>query len=129
MFSLNRGDEYLPSTLPSANGTLFWSATRGIAERQLFIKVRPAHVYSFPPYIFGQVSNTADTAQNITFQLPFDKVSSAGTVQLLTGAANDSNTPDAPKTIVPTDQFIKTGKSFGWTAPGYSVAVLTVGIQ
>jgi alpha-N-arabinofuranosidase len=42
LFSLNRGDEYLPSTLPIANGTLFWSVTRRITTNELLIKVNRA---------------------------------------------------------------------------------------
>jgi alpha-L-arabinofuranosidase len=62
----------------------------------------------------------------MTFQLPFANVASSGTVQLLTGDANASNTPDAPKSVVPSNQTVVTGTTFRWTAPGYSVAVLTV---
>ncbi|KZP02514.1 glycoside hydrolase family 51 protein [Athelia psychrophila] len=64
MFSLNRGDVYLPSTFPSANGTLFWSVTKKNVTNELFIKV----------------ANTITTAQNITFQLPFSNFSSTGSV-------------------------------------------------
>jgi len=40
LFSLNRGDEYLPSTLPSSSGTLFWSVTRKTSPSEVIIKVR-----------------------------------------------------------------------------------------
>lgn len=39
MFSLSKGTEYLPSTLPSRTGTVFWSVTRDTSTRQIFIKV------------------------------------------------------------------------------------------
>jgi hypothetical protein len=40
LFSLNRGDEYLPSTLPNSSGTLFWSVTRKTSPSEVIIKVR-----------------------------------------------------------------------------------------
>jgi len=110
MFSLNRGDEYLPSTLPSSSGTLFWSVTRRKATNELLIKI----------------SNTDGTPQSMTFQLPFANVASTGTVQLLKGDANASNTPDSPNSVISSNQTVVTGVTFEWTAPGYSVAVLTV---
>lgn len=42
MFSLSKGTEYLPSTLPSRTGTVFWSVTRDARTRQIFIKVAQA---------------------------------------------------------------------------------------
>lgn len=62
----------------------------------------------------------------MTFRLPFTNVAPKGTVQLLTGAAAASNTLDAPTSVVPSNQTVATGMTFNWTAPGYSVAVLTV---
>ncbi|KAF9446455.1 glycoside hydrolase family 51 protein [Macrolepiota fuliginosa MF-IS2] len=41
LFSLNRGDEYLPSTLPSRTGTLHWSVVRKTSANQIIIKVSP----------------------------------------------------------------------------------------
>ncbi|KAF9440964.1 glycoside hydrolase family 51 protein, partial [Macrolepiota fuliginosa MF-IS2] len=38
LFSLNRGDEYLPSTLPSRTGTLHWSVVRKTSANQIIIK-------------------------------------------------------------------------------------------
>jgi len=40
MFSTNRGDAYLPSTLPSKTGTLFWSVVRKNSGNQIIIKVK-----------------------------------------------------------------------------------------
>jgi hypothetical protein len=37
MFSESQGDEYLPTTLPQASGTVFWSVTR--TQDKLFVKV------------------------------------------------------------------------------------------
>lgn len=42
LFSLNRGDVYLPSTLPARTGTLFWSVTRSNAGN-VIIKVSFCH--------------------------------------------------------------------------------------
>ena len=39
MFSLNKGEEYLPSTLPTQGGAVHWSVTRSNSENALFIKV------------------------------------------------------------------------------------------
>ncbi|TFY83798.1 hypothetical protein EWM64_g208 [Hericium alpestre] len=109
LFSLNRGDEYLPSTLPSADGTLFWSVARRTSPREVIIKI----------------SNTAATPAPIAFQLPF-AVQSSGTAQVLSGAQNASNTPETPDLVVPKTSTIGTGKSFNFTAGGFSVNVLTV---
>lgn len=41
LFSLNRGDEYLPSTLPNPAGTLFWGVVRktSVTPNEIIIKV------------------------------------------------------------------------------------------
>ncbi|KAJ3731281.1 glycoside hydrolase family 51 protein [Lentinula guzmanii] len=97
LFSLNRGDEYLPSTLPDASGTTFWSV----------------------------VVNTVGTASNVTFQLPFP-VEDSATVQLLIGAETDSNTPNAPNTVSPQTSTITVDQTFAYNAPGFSVSALTL---
>ncbi|PPQ68457.1 LOW QUALITY PROTEIN: hypothetical protein CVT26_006044 [Gymnopilus dilepis] len=109
LFSLNRGDEYLPSTLPSTNGTLFWSVVRKTKTNQIIIKI----------------SNVAAAEAPVTFALPFKHVASTGTVQVLTGPATDSNTPESPNLIVPVNSTVHTGKTFTYTAPPVSVNVLT----
>ena len=38
LFGQNRGEEYLPSTLPERNGTLYWSVARN--DSAVIIKVR-----------------------------------------------------------------------------------------
>jgi alpha-N-arabinofuranosidase len=108
LFSLNRGDSYIPSTLPTPTGTLFWSVVR--KTNQIIIKI----------------SNTAATAAPVTFVLPFHTVSSTGTAQVLRGAGTDSNTPTTPNLIVPVNSIISTGKTFTYTAPAVSVNVLTL---
>ncbi|KAJ8482482.1 hypothetical protein ONZ51_g5328 [Trametes cubensis] len=98
LFSLNRGDQYLPSTLPTRGDTLHWS-----------------------------VANAGSSAENITFQLnQFGTVSGSGTLQLLTGPETASNTPEAPETVVPKTSTIRTGKTFTYNAPAFSVSVITV---
>ncbi|KAK7046838.1 putative alpha-L-arabinofuranosidase A [Favolaschia claudopus] len=109
LFSLNRGDEYLPSTLPVQNGTLFWSVVRKISTQQIIIKI----------------SNTVESAADLTFELPFRSVAKTGTAQVLTGAANASNTPTTPNLVVPKNSTIATGKRFSYIAPGFSVSVLS----
>lgn len=46
--------------------------------------------------------------------------------QVLTGAANASNTPTTPNLVVPKNSTISTGKTFSYTAPAFSVSVLTL---
>jgi len=113
LFSLNRGDEYLPSTLPSRTGTLFWSVARKTSTNQIIIKI----------------SNTVATAAPLTFNVPFNTVATSGTAQVLSGAATTSNTPTTPNAAVPKTSTITTGKTFTYNAPGFSVSVLTFTAQ
>ncbi|KAJ7201645.1 alfa-L-arabinofuranosidase precursor [Mycena pura] len=106
---LNRGDEYIPSTLPNATGTLFWSVVRKTSNQEIIIKI----------------SNTVGTAAPVTFVLPFATVARTGTAQVLSGAAAASNTPTTPAAVVPKNSTITTGKTFTYNAPGFSVSVLT----
>ncbi|KAJ7716262.1 alpha-L-arabinofuranosidase C-terminus-domain-containing protein [Mycena maculata] len=110
LFSLNRGDEYIPSTLPDELGTLFWSVVRQTSTQEIIIKV----------------SNTVGTTAPLTFVLPFATVANTGTAQVLTGAATASNTPTTPNLVVPKNSTIPTGKTFSYNAPGFSVSVLTL---
>ncbi|KAJ3795568.1 glycoside hydrolase family 51 protein [Lentinula aff. detonsa] len=111
LFSLNRGDEYLPSTLPDASGTTFWSVVRRTSVT--------------PNEIIVKVVNTVGTASNVTFQLPFP-VEDSATVQLLIGAETDSNTPNAPNTVSPQTSTITVDQTFAYNAPGFSVSALTL---
>ncbi|KAI0354496.1 glycoside hydrolase [Trametes cingulata] len=111
LFSANKGDQYLPSTLPTQNDTLHWSVTRSSKSGQTFIKV----------------ANAGPSAHRVTFELSqFTSVSSSGTLELLTGPEAASNTPEAPHTIVPKTSKIRTGKKFTYEAPAFSVGVITV---
>ncbi|KAI0341480.1 glycoside hydrolase family 51 protein [Trametopsis cervina] len=110
LFSLNKGDEYIPSTLPSANGTLFWSVVRSTASNSIIIKV----------------VNTVGTAAPVTFQLPFRTVASSGTLQLLQGAETACNTPEQPTLVTPVTSKIATGKTIIYTAPAFSLSIITV---
>ncbi|KAJ6461978.1 glycoside hydrolase family 51 protein [Mycena vulgaris] len=115
LFSVNKGDEYLPSTLPdsSANGTLFWSVTRWSSTGELVIKI----------------SNTASATADMTFVLPFETVSDVGTAQVMTGAGTASNTPEIPNLITPVTTQIPTAATFNYTAPAISVTVITLSAQ
>jgi len=110
LFSLNRGDEYLPSTLPSPTGTLFWSVVRKTSTREIIIKI----------------SNTVGNTAPLTFVLPFGTVAKSGSAQVLVGAGTASNTPTTPDLVVPKNSTIPTGKTFSYDAPGFSVSVLTL---
>jgi len=113
LFGQNRGDEYLPSTLPSRTGTVFWSVVRKTSTHQIIIKI----------------SNTAATASSLTFNLPFTTVATTGTAQVLTGTGTASNTPTSPNLITPKSSTITTGRSFSYNAPAVSFSVLTFTAQ
>ncbi|KAG7091743.1 hypothetical protein E1B28_008144 [Marasmius oreades] len=133
LFAQNRGDSYLPSTLPSRNGSLHWSVARS-GTNGIIIKAR-----SFPvlrsltskltctPHLQKiQVANAGSSTQTLTFSLPFNTVSSTGTLQLLTGASTASNTPDTPSAVTPRNSTITTGKTFSYQAQAFSVGVITL---
>ncbi|TDL26965.1 glycoside hydrolase family 51 protein [Rickenella mellea] len=110
MFSLNKGDEYLPSTIPSQSGTVFWSVTRRTATKEVLIKI----------------ANTNGTPASLTFNLPYATVHATGTATVLTGAQTAGNSPSAPDSIVPTTTKFNAGKTFTYNAAGWSVDVLSV---
>ncbi|KAH9831153.1 glycoside hydrolase family 51 protein [Rhodofomes roseus] len=110
LFSVNVGDEYLPSTLPTENGALYWTISRNSTSNDVFIKV----------------VNPVSDEQDVLFDLAFTSVASSGTLQLLQGSQNDSNTPEIADLVTPHTSTIATGQTFDYTAPGYSVSVITV---
>ncbi|KAI0777744.1 glycoside hydrolase family 51 protein [Trametes elegans] len=111
LFALNRGDQYLPSTLPARGGSLHWSITRASDSGKTFIKV----------------ANAGNAAQSVSLDLSqFSSVANTGTLELLTGPETASNTPEAPGTVVPKTSTISTGKAFTYDAPAFSVGVITV---
>ncbi|KJA14844.1 glycoside hydrolase family 51 protein [Hypholoma sublateritium FD-334 SS-4] len=110
LFSVNRGDEYLPSTLPDQLGTVFWSVVRNTAAKEIVIKI----------------SNVDSAPALLTFVLPFEQVGAKATLQLLTGNATASNTPATPNLFAPVTSSITAGKTFNFTAPAVSVSVITV---
>ncbi|KAF7797072.1 hypothetical protein EIP86_008264 [Pleurotus ostreatoroseus] len=107
---LNKGDEYIPSTLPTNGGTVHWSVTRITSTNTLNIKV----------------ANAGSSAATVAFTLPFGTVASTGTLQQITGPATASNTPEAPNTVVPVTSTISTGKTINLNAPAFSVSLITV---
>lgn len=58
--------------------------------------------------------------------LAFGNVANFGTLQLLHGPPNSSNTPENPDLVTPQKSTIMTGKTFNYTAPSYSLSVITV---
>ncbi|THH09564.1 hypothetical protein EW145_g1917 [Phellinidium pouzarii] len=107
LFSLSKGTEYLPSTLPSTDGVVSWSVTRDTRTHEVFVKV----------------VNTAAAAADLSFELPFH-VSAQGSVQMLGGSvasANLSNTPVTPAAVVPQMSSVRVGSTFFYSAPGFSV--------
>ncbi|OAX30589.1 hypothetical protein K503DRAFT_213155 [Rhizopogon vinicolor AM-OR11-026] len=111
LFSVNRGTEYLPSTLPTVKGTLYWSVTRD--KSTVIIKI----------------ANTGIAAEQMIFELPTISVQSSGTAIVLSGSATASNSPETLNAVMPVTSQIKTGKSFSYAAPAYSVNVLRVMVQ
>ncbi|KAL1732386.1 glycoside hydrolase superfamily [Schizophyllum commune] len=110
LFGQNRGEEYLPSTLPERNGTLYWGVARN--DSAVIIKV----------------ANLATDAASLTFQLPFDSVAESGVLTYITGSETDENTPEQPNLITPQTSTVDTGTTFNYTAPGSSFGVLVVGV-
>ena len=74
----------------------------------------------------AQVVNPTSTDENMTFSLGFGNVANFGTLQLLHGPPNSSNTPENPDLVTPQKSTIMTGKTFNYTAPSYSLSVITV---
>ncbi|KAK0218701.1 glycoside hydrolase superfamily [Armillaria fumosa] len=105
LFGVYRGDEYIPSTLPARNGTMFWSVVRKTS-----------------------VINRNDNATDVTFQLPFN-VSNTATVTVLTGAKTSANTPSDPDLVLPQTSSISTGSTFDYSAPAFSVNVMVLNIE
>ncbi|PBK63683.1 alfa-L-arabinofuranosidase precursor [Armillaria solidipes] len=114
LFGVYRGDEYIPSTLPARDGTVFWSVVRktSVTPNELIIKV----------------INRNDNATDVTFQLPFN-VSNAAAVTVLTGAKTSANTPSDPDLVLPQTSSISTGSTFDYSAPAFSVNVLVLNIE
>ncbi|KAF9051818.1 glycoside hydrolase family 51 protein [Panaeolus papilionaceus] len=110
MFSVNRGDSYLPSTLPTKGGTLHWSVVRKNSGNQIIIKI----------------ANNASNGESLTFNLPFNTISSTGTAEVLSGSAAAANTPSSPNAVHPVTSTISTGKSFTYNAPALSFTVITL---
>ncbi|KAH0585745.1 hypothetical protein H2248_008954 [Termitomyces sp. 'cryptogamus'] len=75
LFNQNRGDEYIPSTLPSRTGTIFWSVVRNTTAQSIIIKV----------------SNTIAKETSLTFNLPFTTVTTTGSL-----VASESKRPRYP---------------------------------
>ncbi|EPS93982.1 hypothetical protein FOMPIDRAFT_94932, partial [Fomitopsis schrenkii] len=110
LFAVNLGDEYIPSTLPTENGALYWSITRNSTSNDVYIKI----------------VNPTSGNEDVEFELAFSNVASSGTLQLLQGAQTDSNTPTTPGLVTPQTSTITTGMTFNYTAPSYSISVITV---
>ncbi|KAI0037106.1 arabinofuranosidase [Vararia minispora EC-137] len=109
MFSANKGDWYLPSTLANTAGTLFWSVVKQDTPLAFILKI----------------SNAGTATASLVFELP-SAVASSGTLIQLQGSATDSNTPDNPNLIVPVTSTIAAKQNLTFTAPALSLSVITV---
>ncbi|KAF9465655.1 alfa-L-arabinofuranosidase precursor [Collybia nuda] len=108
LFSTNRGVSLMTSTLPNPSGTIFWTITRNSASQYVF-----------------KIVNVAADLENVTFKLPVSV--SAGTLIVLQGDPEASNTPETPGLVVPvTTSYSLSGakNTFVYAAPPYSVSIL-----
>lgn len=110
LFGNYRGDVYLPSTLPSSSGTLFWSVIRNNATSQLYIKI----------------ANVGSSSATLQFNLPYGTISSTGAAIVLMGSETTSNTPNDPYAAVPVTSTIDTGATFTYNSVAWSFSVLIV---
>ncbi|KAF8067641.1 glycoside hydrolase family 51 protein [Lyophyllum atratum] len=109
LFSVNKGDEYLPSTLPSPSGTLFWSVTRKTSTNEIIVS--------------NNAAVTADLAFIFPPSLPVANVAKA---EILTGPSGATNSPATPNLVVPFTITVPAGQVFNYTAPPLSVSILTL---
>ena len=77
------------------------------------------------PAVYVKVANAGSETANVEFSLPFS-VAPTGTLTVLTGGQNDSNTPAGPDFVVPVTSSFAAGQTFTITAPAYSVNVLNL---
>lgn len=64
---------------------------------------------------------------DLVFELPeFTDVATNGTAELLTGPRTAANTPATPGVITPVTSSIVTGNTFNYTAPAWSLTVITL---
>ncbi|KAF9456916.1 glycoside hydrolase [Collybia nuda] len=106
MFSLYKGNQYLPSTTNQASTPVQWSVTRDSTN--------------------NNVINTATSSNTVVFTLPFGTINSAGTGTVLSGNSGASNTPTNPNAVVPRSITFTAGKTITYNAPALSASVLIV---
>lgn len=109
LFSTYRGDSYLPSTLASTSGTVFWSVVKQNSPASYIIKV----------------ANSGTAQSSLVFNLP-TAVGTSGTLIQLSGSASASNTPTAPSNITPHISTIATTQKLSFTAPAISFSVIII---
>ncbi len=72
------------------------------------------------------MANAGASVADLAFELPgFATVAARGTAEVLAGARSVANTPATPGVLVPARCALATGRRFGYTAPAWSVSVLT----
>ncbi|KIJ27493.1 glycoside hydrolase family 51 protein [Sphaerobolus stellatus SS14] len=109
LFSLNRGTQYWPSTVPDPNGSIFWSVVVQSGAKTF------------------KVVNLSNVPENVTFISPA-LLAGSGTVTVLNGTGSTSNTPSTPNAAVPVTSSINLGNQPQWTyvAPPMSLSVIRV---
>ncbi|KZT22850.1 glycoside hydrolase family 51 protein, partial [Neolentinus lepideus HHB14362 ss-1] len=88
-------------------------------------------VYKSISYYVQQVANTVSTSSALVFQLPsgVSVSSTSGTLQVITGSQNATNSPSNPNAVTPTTSTITVGSTINYNAPGYSVSLITVPVR
>lgn len=111
LFSLYKGTSYLPSTLPARGDTVHWSVVQDSSLGA--------------PAVYIKVANAGSDTADVEFSLPFS-VASTGTLTVLAGGENDSNTPASPESVLPVTSDFSAGQTFTISAPAFSVNVLNL---
>ncbi|KDQ21500.1 glycoside hydrolase family 51 protein [Botryobasidium botryosum FD-172 SS1] len=111
MFSANRGDTILVTTASTPQNPLFWVVSKNSQTKQVFVKL----------------TNTGTQASALTLNFTDLTIGSSGQATVLTNSNyNAKNTPQAPRTVVPTTSTITAGKQFTYNVPAQSVVVLAL---
>jgi alpha-N-arabinofuranosidase len=116
MFAKYLGTEIPASELKGAGDRLFYSVTKDAAKGVLYLKL----------------VNASSTAQELSISLDGAKSvkPTAKLVRLSAGSTAATNSIGDPKRVVPVESTVTgVAKSFTQKVPGYTIEVLTIGVQ
>ena len=111
MFGEYLGDQALKSESAGAGDKFFYSITKNVGKKQVYLKL----------------VNASSLAQPVTIDLGGAQV--AGTAKLVSLSARDTqatNTINDRERIVPVDSTVQAGSKFSHTLPPYSIQVLQI---